>query len=81
MLKTEIMKNFLIIFCTAVLIIMFTIVAFNSGKGAARQRDGIMEPGIAQKDSLLRRGELLLKQMNYSDNDKKAIAAYLKNMN
>ena len=70
------MKTFLIIFCSFALIAGITFFAYNSGKGPARQKDGISELPQAN-DSVLNRGKELVIKMNYSDQDLQAVAAYL----
>lgn len=70
------MKTFLIIFCSFTLIAGITALAYNSDKGAAKQKDGISE--LPQpNDSVLNRGKELVSKMNYSDQDLQAVAAYL----
>jgi hypothetical protein len=73
------MKTFLIVFCTFTLIATFTIFAYNSDKGPAKQKDGISELPNPSNDSLSKRGKYLLSQFPYNEQDLKAIAVYLSN--
>lgn len=71
------MKSFLIVFCSMALIGTLTLFAYNSEKGAPRQKDGIIELPLPLHDSLVQRGKVLVNSMNYSERDLAAIAAYL----
>ena len=70
------MKTFLIIFCSFTLTAGITALAYNSGKGPAKQKDGISEL-LQQSDSVFNRGKELVRKMNFSDQDLQAVAAYL----
>ena len=54
-----------------------TLFVYNSDKGPARQKEGIMELPQPQNDSMVNRGKNLVNRMNYSEQDLQAIAAYL----
>jgi hypothetical protein len=71
------MKKFLIVFCSVILIAVVTVFAYNSGKGPAKQKDGITELPQPGNDSLIARGKYLVEKMNYSDRDLEAVAVYL----
>lgn len=73
------MKTLLIAFCSFVLIASITLLAYNSDKGPAKQKDGIAELSQTATDSLIQRGKVLLSKTNYTDQDLQAIAAYLNN--
>ena len=72
------MKKSLLIFCSVTLIATLTVFAYNSDKGPARQNDGIAELPQPVNDSVVKRGKYLIDRLNYSEQDLKAIAAYLK---
>lgn len=71
------MRTFLVSFCSFTVIAVITLLAFNSDKGQAKQKDGIAELSQNANDSLVKRGEALVEQLHYSDQDLQAIAAYL----
>ncbi|HWI94066.1 MAG TPA: hypothetical protein VNT20_22485 [Flavisolibacter sp.] len=70
------MKMFLILFCSFTLVAGIAAFAYNSDKGPAKQKDGISELP-EPTDSVLNRGKELVSKMNYSDQDLRAVAAYL----
>ena len=53
--------------------------AYNSDKGAPKQKDGISELPQAVNDSVVQRGKYLVSKMNYTDQDLQAIFVYLNN--
>jgi hypothetical protein len=71
------MKNSLIIFCSVALIVTLAVFAFNTDKGPVQQSDGINELQLPAADTLVLRGRALIAPMHYTDQDLKAIAAYL----
>jgi len=71
------MKKSLLVICCVVLISTLTVFAYNRDKGPALQSDGITELPQAAKDSVWKQGKRLVDQMHYSEDDLKAIAAYL----
>jgi len=73
------MKKSLLVFCSFALVISIAVFAYNSDKGPARETDGISVLAKRVPDSLLRRGRDLLSPMHYSEQDLKAIAAYVNN--
>jgi hypothetical protein len=73
------MKKFLIIFCSLSLISSATLFAYNSDKGAVKQRDGISELPQPVNDSLFQRGKYLVDKTNYGKEDLEAVAVYLNN--
>jgi hypothetical protein len=73
------MKTFLIIFCSFTLMASLAAFAYNSDKGAPKQKDGISELPQAVNDSVVQRGKYLVSKMNYTDQDLQAIFVYLNN--
>ena len=73
------MKTFLILFCSFTVMAVITVFAYNSDKGPSKQNDGITELPQPSNDSLSKRGKYLVSRTNYSEQDLKAIAAYLNN--
>jgi hypothetical protein len=73
------MKKFLVVFCSVTFVAILTIFTYNRDKGPARQSDGIAELPQPGQDSVLKRGKQLVDQMHYSEQDLKAIAAFLNN--
>ena len=71
------MKTFLIVFFSFTLLGTITAFAYNSGKGPAKQRDGITELPQPALDSVIKKGKDLVGKMNYRTEDLKAIATYL----
>ena len=73
------MKTFLIIFLSFTVLATITAFAYNSGKGPAKQRDGITELPKPALDSVIKRGKDLVSKLNYSTADLNAITTYLNN--
>ena len=71
------MKKFLVIFCSVTLVATLSVFAYNSGKGPAKQNDGITELTQPVNDSIFKRGKYLLHQSGFNEQDVEAISVYL----
>ncbi|MGZ3851841.1 MAG: hypothetical protein ACXVBJ_08840 [Flavisolibacter sp.] len=71
------MKNSLLVLCSVAFVTTVTVFAYNSDKGPTKETEGISELPAPATDSLVERGKKLITPMHYSQEDLKAIAAYL----